>query len=209
MNPAPGQELHHLLTTARALVLDFDGTLADTTTGHETALRSALSVHGVPLDSLWYRQHAGLSIYDLLNELSAGSQAPAEEIVQHSRTLLLRHLDTIAPIPCTAALLQSARRAGLPCAIASGAAGTLVHPALKVLGLTGEFTAVVVREDVPFGKPAPDLFSEAARRLGVPAPDCLAVDDSPAGVAAAQAAGMRTLTLTDGVLTQPIPTGPL
>jgi beta-phosphoglucomutase-like phosphatase (HAD superfamily) len=59
---------------------------------------------------------------------------------------------------------------------------------------------VVTREDVRAGKPAPDLFAEAARRLGVPPAQCLAVDDAPDGIAAAQAAGMRVLTLRNGRL---------
>ena len=185
---------------AQALVLDFDGTLADTRRGHEDALRAALQPYGVCLDPDWYGQHIGLSIHDLLALLPGGRDLPHGEIVQHSRTHLLATVHTITPIPCVVELLQQARRAGLPCAVASGATRLLVAPGLDALGLTDAFTAVVAREDVTRGKPDPELFLTAASRLGVPPERCLAVDDAPDGTASARAAGMHVLTVIDGHL---------
>jgi HAD superfamily hydrolase (TIGR01509 family) len=184
-----------------AVVFDFDGTLADTTTSHEQALRAALRIHGVDLDPDWYRRHVGLSIHDLLAALPGARHLPHEQIIQHSRTHLLAAMHTLIPITCVVALLRTARRAGLPCAVASGASRLLVDPGLDALGLRHEFTAVIAREDVAHGKPAPDLYLAAARRLDVPAERCLAVDDAPDGIASAQAAGMATITVVDGHLT--------
>jgi HAD superfamily hydrolase (TIGR01509 family) len=62
------------------------------------------------------------------------------------------------------------------------------------------FAAVVAREDVTHGKPAPDLYLAAARRLGVPPDRCLAVDDAREGVASARAASMHVITMVDGHL---------
>lgn len=185
----------------QALVLDFDGTLADTRSGHEDALRAALKPYGVPLDPDWYGRHIGLSIHDLLAVLPGGRGLPTSEIVQNSRTHLLATVHTITPIRCVVNLLQKARRAGLPCAVASGASRLLVAPGLGALGLTGAFAAVVAREDVDRGKPDPELFLTAARRLGVAPERCLAVDDAPDGTASAQAARMQVLTVIDGHLT--------
>lgn len=198
-----------LLNGLEAVIFDFDGTLADTTSGHEQSLRAALEVHGLGLDSGWYRQHAGLSIHDLLAALPEARDLPHEEVIEQSRARLLIAVRSVAPIGCVVALLRTARQAGLPCAVASGASRLLVEPGLKALGLSHEFAAIVAREDAPRGKPAPDLYSEAARRLNVLADRCLAVDDAPDGVAAARAAGMRVLTLADGhlVLTIPSPGG--
>ncbi|MFB6884185.1 HAD family hydrolase [Streptomyces noursei] len=183
-----------------ALVVDFDGTLANTRRGHEDALRAALDPYGVALDPDWYGRHIGLSIHDLLAELPGGHDLPHDEIVQHSRTHLLATVHTITPNRCVAELLQQARRAGLSCAVASGATRLLVLPGLDALGLTGAFTAVVAREDVTRGKPDPELFLTAARRLGVAPELCLAVDDAPDGIASARAAGMHVLTVIDGHL---------
>jgi beta-phosphoglucomutase-like phosphatase (HAD superfamily) len=182
------------------VVLDFDGTLADTTPSHEQALRAALQPHGLDFDHGWYLRRAGLSIRDLLAELPGARHLPHDEIIQQSRTHLLDTVRSITPVGCVVTLLRAARRAGLPCAIASGASRLLVQPGLEALGLSAEFAAVVAREDAPRGKPAPDLYIEAARRLGVPPGRCLAVDDAPDGVTAARAVGMRVLTLAGGHL---------
>ncbi|MFD8589873.1 HAD family hydrolase [Streptomyces sp. NPDC059637] len=191
--PAIGEEV-------QALVLDFDGTLADTRRGHEDALRTALQPYGVALDPDWYGRHIGLSIHDLLAALPGGRTLPHCEIIQHSRAHLLTTVHTITPVPCVVELLQQTHRAGLPCAVASGASRLLVGPGLDALGLKDMFAAVVAREDVTHGKPDPELFLTAAHRLGVAPERCLAVDDAPDGTASALAAGMQVLTVIDGHL---------
>lgn len=183
-----------------AVVMDFDGTLADTAASHEHVLRAALEPYGVDLDHRWYRDRIGLSIHDLLDALPGHPLLPHEEIIGQSRAHLLATVHTLTPIVCVVSLLHAARRGGLPCAVASGASRVLVQPGLEALGLTREFVAVVAREDVARGKPAPDLFAEAARRVDVAPKHCLAVDDAPDGVIAARAAGMRILTVLDGHL---------
>lgn len=184
-----------------ALVFDYDGTLADTTTSNEQALRAALQPHGVDLDHDWYRHHLGLPIHDLLTLLAGGRHLPHDEIIGQSRAQLLTTIHTVSPIACVSSLLRAARRTGLPCAVASSASRLLVHPGLDALGLIHEFAAVITREDVAHGKPAPDLFLAAARSLDVAAELCLAVDDAPDGIASARAAGMQVLTVVDGHLT--------
>lgn len=177
----------------RAVVFDFDGTLGDTALSHERALRAALQDYGFDLDPGWYRQHIGLSIHDLLGQLPGAGQLPHDEIVQRSRTRLLASMDTITAIGCVVSLLHTARDAGLPCAVASGASTSLVQPGIAALGLSEQFAAIVTREDAAHGKPAPDLYAEAARRLQLPPDRCLAVDDAPEGLASARAAGMAHL----------------
>jgi HAD superfamily hydrolase (TIGR01509 family) len=183
-----------------AMVFDFDGTLADTTPSHEQALRAALQPHGLDLDHDWYRQHVGLSIHDLLATLPGGRQLPHDEIIRQSRTYLLATVHSITPIGCVVSLLRAARRAGLPCAVASGASRLLVHPGIDALGLRHAFAAVVAREDVTHGKPAPDLYLAAAQRLDVPPDRCLAVDDARDGVTSARTAGMHVITMAGGRL---------
>lgn len=200
-DPAPARScVPAIPDSVEALILDFDGTLADTTASHEQALRAALQPHGLDLDHDWYRHHVGLSIHDLLTTLPGGQLLPHDEIIRHSRTHLLATVHSITPIACVVSLLHAARRAGLPCAVASGASRLLVHPGIEALGLMDEFAAVVAREDVTHGKPAPDLFVEAARRLDVASDRCLAVDDAPDGVTSARAAGMQVITVIDGHL---------
>jgi HAD superfamily hydrolase (TIGR01549 family) len=75
-------------------------------------------------------------------------------------------------------------------AIASGGILPVVLKTLDSIGFGGFFSVVVTSEQVPRGKPYPDLFLEAARRLGVSPETCLVLEDSPAGFEAAEAAGM-------------------
>jgi HAD superfamily hydrolase (TIGR01509 family) len=78
-----------------------------------------------------------------------------------------------------------------PMAVASGGHREIVIKTLDALGLTEFFETVVGMEDVERGKPAPDPFLEAARRLGVEPEACLVFEDSPTGIDAAKAAGMQ------------------
>jgi HAD superfamily hydrolase (TIGR01509 family) len=78
-----------------------------------------------------------------------------------------------------------------PLAVASGGHRRIVMTTLRGLGIAELFQAVVCAEDYINGKPAPDPFLEAARRLGVPPEQCLVFEDTSIGIAAAEAAGMK------------------
>ncbi|MEU5958222.1 HAD family phosphatase [Streptomyces sp. NPDC047525] len=201
-NPTPGVSCSPAIPDGiLAVIFDFDGTLADTTVNQEQSLRTALQPYGLGLDTDWFHRHFGLSIHDLLAALPGARQLPHDEIIRRSRAHLLAHMHAIAPIACSVALLHAAREARLPCAVASAASRILVHPGIEALGLSPQFEAVVTREDAARGKPAPDLFLEAARRIGIPPERCLAVEDAPDGIASALAAGMHVLRVIDGHLT--------
>jgi HAD superfamily hydrolase (TIGR01509 family) len=87
--------------------------------------------------------------------------------------------------------------AGIPRAVATSSRRPTVDRYLGRVGLLEHFTAIVSREDVENPKPAPDPFLAAAARLGVPASDCLALEDSYHGITAAHAAGMMTVMVPD------------
>ena len=82
-----------------------------------------------------------------------------------------------------------------PLALASSSNRPLIDAALESAGLARFFRATVSSEEVPRGKPAPDVYLEAARRLGVEATRCAAVEDSHSGIRAAKAAGMRVVAV--------------
>ena len=194
-----------MLSGAAALLLDWDGTLADTTSSNYANLCAVLAAHGVSVDRAWYNQHAGLALADLLDVLRAAQPAVPDtaQLVAQCRERRLAACALVTAIPATLELLDQARRCGLPCAIASGAAANIVHGGIAALGLRGHFSAVITRGDVAAGKPAPDLFVAAAARLDVPPGLCAAVDDAPDGIAAAYAAGIgRVLTLRDGLIAE-------
>ncbi len=80
-----------------------------------------------------------------------------------------------------------------PLAVASSSTPPLIEAVRDAAGLVRHFRATVASEEVPRGKPAPDVYLEAARRLGVAAERCAAVEDSANGLRSAKAAGMRVL----------------
>ncbi len=100
-------------------------------------------------------------------------------------------------------LLPGAREAVLalagrwPLALASSANRPLIELALELAELEGAFAATVSSEEVPRGKPSPDVYLEAARRLHTPPEGCAAIEDSANGIRAARSAGMRTIAIPD------------
>jgi len=82
-----------------------------------------------------------------------------------------------------------------PLGLASSSNRPLIDAVLLVAGLTPFFAATVSSEEVPRGKPSPDVYLEAARRLGVDAQQCAAVEDSHGGIRSAKAAGMRVIAI--------------
>jgi len=102
----------------------------------------------------------------------------------------------LEPLPGVATFIAACRAKGLKLAVASSADRMKVEGNLRQLGLPdGTFEAIVVGEDVTHKKPAPDIFLEAARRLGLDPTLCLVIEDAVSGVTAAKAAGSRCLGL--------------
>ncbi|MGW0883245.1 HAD family hydrolase [Streptomyces sp. NPDC002671] len=111
-----------------------------------------------------------------------------------------------AAITATLDLLEQARARRIPRAVASSAASVLVHSGIERLGLDRLLPVVATGESVTRGKPAPNVYLEAARQLCVAPSRCLAVDDAPDGIAAARSASMRLLTVR-GTTLVPVPQG--
>jgi HAD superfamily hydrolase (TIGR01509 family) len=82
-----------------------------------------------------------------------------------------------------------------PLGLASSSNREIIDTVLDVAGLTDCFKATVSSEEVAHGKPAPDVYLEAARRLGVAPTDCAAIEDSHGGIRSAKAAGMRVIAI--------------
>jgi HAD superfamily hydrolase (TIGR01509 family) len=110
------------------------------------------------------------------------------------REAFLKRMKTITLIDEVAAFAESLR-GKVPMAIASGGTRMVVEKILHQVGISDWFDEVVTVDDVPEGKPAPDVFLYAARLLGVLPSKCLALDDAPAGILAGQRAGMQVIAI--------------
>jgi len=125
---------------------------------------------------------------------------PREEWLayEHEKEGLYRELSRgrLSPLNGLHDLIERLRAERIPIALATSAPKANVVHTLAELDLAAEFPVIVRGDEVARGKPAPDVFIEAARRLGVEPADCLVFEDAPMGIAAAQAAGMRVVALT-------------
>ena len=127
----------------------------------------------------------------IVSELNArfGLSLDVEKTVRRKEDYYLALVAQVKPVQPVLDFAKSIHGTA-PMAIASGGHHELVDATLAALGITELFQAVVCAEDYVRGKPAPDPFLEAARRLNVAPGDCVVFEDSPTGIEAAEAAGM-------------------
>jgi HAD superfamily hydrolase (TIGR01509 family) len=184
-----------------AIVFDMDGLLLDTEVLAMEALRRAavefgvhmpaslcLSMIGAPVDrcKVLVDEHFGPSV---LND------AFFEATTRHLEAQIDAGLLTMKAGAIE--LLHWASAMQLPIALATSSRRSKALHHLRVVGIGDRFAAIVTRDDVPHGKPHPDLFLEAARRLGRRPQRCLALEDSYNGVRAAHAADMPVVMVPD------------
>lgn len=187
-----------------AVVFDCDGTLVDSEEIHAKALQGALAEFGVPLTIDQIRaQSVGIANGDYLRRL-AGERgmtfpADAEQRVEDIAEGLIEH--EIKLIEGADVVVRALAARGIPLAVASNSRRRLVEQMLRAVGLAPLLGGrIAARDDVVNAKPAPDVYQHAAVLLNTRAEDCVAVEDSPVGVAAAHAAGMTVIGFrTQGV----------
>jgi HAD superfamily hydrolase (TIGR01509 family) len=187
----------------KALIFDFDGMVLDTETPDFTVLAEQYRDHGHEL--LAERWVAGLGThgayepYADLEEL-LGRALDRESLTAAHRARFLQICEEQDLRPGVRPLVEAAREQGLPLAVASSATREWVEGWLERHGLRQHFGCVRTRSEVPRVKPAPDLFLSAAECLGVPPESCVVLEDSPNGMRAAAAAGMRCVAVTIDLL---------
>jgi HAD superfamily hydrolase (TIGR01509 family) len=178
-----------------AVLLDFDGVIVDTEWAIYESWKRTFEAQGHPLPLEVYNQCIGSDFENWspkthLEELT-GNAFDWHQIDEVRREAINAELDGAGPIPGVTAALDYWSAKGLPMAVVSSSSHRWVDGWLERLELDGYFKTTVCRGDAPQIKPAPDLFLEAARRLGIDPADCLVVEDSLNGMHAAHAAGMR------------------
>ena len=179
-----------------AVIFDLDGTLVDSMGVHFTAWCDALAKHGaanVFAEDVFYAM-GGRPTKDIVKELNGelGLKLDPESVAVDKRNAFLENIDQVV---INQELVEFARslRGKMPLAIATGGSRIVVEKTLQVCGISDLFDEVVTANDVKCGKPAPDIFLEAADRIEIVPEKCLVFEDAPAGVMAAQSAGMQVV----------------
>jgi len=184
--------------TYRAVIFDLDGVLWDGEPLYQEAFNAVLAPFGHRVSDEDYSQFIGKSVeasWEWVRDRFQITEPPGEFLRAYDRAVLTLLEQPLEPLPGVRPLLDELRRRGVPIAVASASLRRWVNATLRGLGLADAFDAVVSASEVENAKPAPDLFLAAAQRLGVPPGDCLAVEDTAPGIAAARAAGMFAVQL--------------
>ncbi|WP_303830527.1 HAD family hydrolase [Asticcacaulis taihuensis] len=187
-----------------AIIFDCDGTLADTFGAHFRAFRDILADYQIAFKAEFYHARLGLSRYQLLEELKQIQSKPFDEqaVAARNTAAFLAHQSAIRPIPYTHDILRN-QYGRLRLGVASSGQRSIVEATLEALGVRDMLDTVVTIEDAGVGKPAPDLYLLAAKRLGVAPRFVQAYEDSDEGMEAAERAGMRVIDIRPFYRTDP------
>jgi HAD superfamily hydrolase (TIGR01509 family) len=166
-----------------AFIFDLDGTLIDSVYQHVIAWSEALSSEGLSLAVSRIHRKIGMSselfVRQLLREIDTELAAGCvERLKKRHREALDRLDDQVRPLPGAQALLSALTKVDIPWAIATSGSPEATASNLKKLGLDAAQTIVLTGDDVEHGKPEPDLFLVAAKRLSVPIERTFVVGDS-------------------------------
>lgn len=183
--------------TPSAVVFDCDGVLVDSEPHSVSAWLEVLGRVGHPASAADVAACTGLGFAPTHDALSALASLPSRE---ETWPLLMAALarsfaSGLAVFPDAMAVVEACRAAGVAVAVASASPRARLDLTLEEAGLGRRFTVSVAGDEVARPKPAPDVYLTAARRLGVDPTVCVAIEDTPAGVAAAVGAGMTVVAV--------------
>jgi HAD superfamily hydrolase (TIGR01509 family) len=181
-----------------AVIFDLDGVLWDGEPLYHEAFNVVLEPYGHRVSDEDYNEIIGHSVeatWDWVHDRFNPDLSPHDFWDAYTQAVLQLLERPLEPLPGVRPFIDELKRRRVPTAVASSSLRAWVDATLRGLDLQDAFDAVVSASEVDNGKPAPDLFLAAARRLGVPPQRCLAVEDTLPGVRAAKAAGMFALQL--------------
>ena len=182
----------------RGLVFDCDGTLADTMPWHFRAWQVVARRHGFKFSEECFYAWGGIPSRDIVARLNQEQRLRLDlnAVAKEKETEYFPLIPQVQPIGLVVDIAQ-ANEGRYPMAVASSGTRRVIEQVLAHLRLRQLFVAVVTNEDVARPKPAPDIFLEAARRLGLLPGDCRAYEDADLGLQAIRAAGMEAVDVRE------------
>ncbi len=176
-----------------AVIFDMDGVLADTESLHFDAVNKVLAPFGKRLPDEKNSEYLGMDLpafWEVMIEMFQLEAAARELAAVHADAVIQGILKGIQALPGVEQCVSGMLMRGLVLAVGTSSPRNVTEAVLEELGLRRTFKVVVTADDVPHGKPEPDIFLEASHRLGVSPEDCMVIEDSPKGLLAARRAGM-------------------
>ena len=182
----------------KGIVFDCDGTLADTMPLHWRAWQVITHKHKLHFPQDRFYALGGVPTRDIIKMLGQeqGLELDHLAVAKEKELAYLELIHEVAPIHCVVDIAY-ANFGKIPLAVATGGTRRVIEMVLKRLDIYKLFNAIVTSEDVVNQKPAPDIFLEAARRIGVPPEQCRGYEDTDLGMRAIRSAGMEAIDVRD------------
>ncbi len=184
-----------------AFIFDIDGTIIDSMPWHGKSWEVFFARHGrAYAGESFLRGSAGRTGVELMRELFGPLSDTDAWALVHEKEAIYRDLfrPVFSEIAGFRDFARRAKAAGIGIACATAGDADNIAFAMHGLGMEREFDALVGAQDVGNGKPAPDLFLLAAKRMGAAPRDCVVFEDAPLGIEAARRAGMSAIAVTSG-----------
>lgn len=184
----------------RGAIFDWDGVIINSAEHHELSWERVAEEIGKSLPEGHFKAGFGMKNEVIIPELLKWESDPGKiHQISLRKEALYREVVIergIVALPGVESWLHTLRKAGIPCVIASSTHRANIVTTLQVLGLESFFESMVTAEDVKRGKPDPEVFQTAARRIGVEGLGGIVFEDALVGIAAGHAAGMRVVAVT-------------
>ena len=184
----------------QGIIFDMDGVLVDSEPLFLSAMNRLISADGAkPFSDDDYEEYLlGTTVEETwrrVKEMRHLSASITDYVERYDRVVRQLLRDGLSPQPGVTNLLKECIERRLPKAVASSSLRSWVHLKLEAIKLQDAFDVVLGGDDVANGKPDPDIYRLAAQCLGLPPQSCVAIEDSPVGIAAAVASGAYTIAV--------------
>ncbi len=183
-----------------AVIFDLDGVLADSEQWWNQIDAKLLAEHGVKYRGEYHRDVLGVS-YQVAVEFYQNAfhiSAPVEELMRRRGEIATDFFaNRVGLFSSAKTTLERLRKMKLPLALTTSSVSASAYPFLQRTGIKDFFRVIVTGDQVPRGKPYPDIYLQTSQKLRVPPDACLAIEDALAGVAAAKAANIRVAAIPD------------
>ncbi|TSB45053.1 HAD family hydrolase [Alkalicoccobacillus porphyridii] len=181
----------------KAFIFDMDGVIINSEPHHIEVEIATAAKYGATITEEDLSKYMGMVSTEMWGSVKTehGLTGELEEILEHQITEKLRKLkeSDLEPIEGIRELMQKLSKANIPMAVASSSPRVYITAVLEKFGIVDQFASIISGEEVNEGKPAPDIYLETARVLGVEPTDCVVLEDSRNGVRSAKAAGMTCI----------------
>jgi HAD superfamily hydrolase (TIGR01509 family) len=194
------------IRSTSAVIFDLDGTLVDSEPLSKVAWRRVLAFHGHSVSDTDITAAQGLRFAESYAKFARASPLPPLDVIwrDYSELLYASYDDGLVSFGDAVTTARQLLANGVPLALVTSSQRERLERTLVAAHLDGLFAATVAGDEVIRGKPAPDGYLAAARLLGVDPADCVAVEDSQAGIDAARAAGIPVLAVSRPGLLRPL-----